>query len=197
MHVRPELVEGGAMGWRKILEAEHRLMLEVADAADKECEHIAATGAVRADLVTDILGFFRFFCDGLHDPKEDGLLFARCHKRGMTDDDEPLEQMLGEHEWCTGRLDGLQVELKELRDGDSGAALAFAAGLTEYVEIVRCHIDVEESLFFDTAQHYLTESDRRQLTEEFESVHYDEVEEGVEQYWESLAHRLLAVESSS
>ena len=78
------------MGWRKILEAEHRLMLEVAEAADKECDHIAATGAIRADLVGDILGFFRFFCDGLHDPKEDGLLFARCAKRGMSDEDEPL-----------------------------------------------------------------------------------------------------------
>ena len=45
---------------------------------------------------------------------------------------------------------------------------------------MRCHIEVEETVFFDTAQHYLTESDRRQLTEEFESVHYDEVEEGVQ-----------------
>ena len=185
------------MGWRKILEAEHRLMLEVADAADKECEHIEATGVVRADLVGDMLGFFRFFCDGLHDPKEDGLLFARCHKRGMTDDDEPLEQMIGEHEWCAGRLDRLQVEVQELPEGDTAAARGFAADLREYVEVIRCHIEVEESLFFDTAQHYLTLEDRRQLTEEFESVHYDELEEGVEQYWEALAHRLLAAERDS
>ena len=185
------------MGWRKILEAEHRLMLEVADAADKECEHIEATGVVRADLVGDMLGFFRFFCDGLHDTKEDGLLFARCHKRGMTDDDEPLEQMIGEHEWCAGRLDRLQVEVQELPEGDTVAARGFAADLREYVEVIRCHIDVEESLFFDTAQHYLTLEDRRQLTEEFESVHYDELEEGVEQYWEALAHRLLAAERDS
>jgi hemerythrin-like domain-containing protein len=193
--VRPELAEGGAMGWRKILEAEHRLMLEVAGAAEMECDHVAATGSVRADLVADILGFFRYFCDGLHDPKEDGLLFARCHKRGMTDEDEPLEQMIGEHEWCAGRLDRLQVELSDQRAGDSGAALAFAADLHEYVEVLRCHIEVEETVFFDTAQHYLTERDRHELTEEFESVHYDELEDGVEQYWEELAHKLLAVES--
>jgi len=185
------------MGWRRILEAEHRLMLEVADAADKECEHIEASGAVRADLVSDILGFFHYFCDGLHDPKEDGLLYARCHKRGMTNDDEPLEQMIGEHEWCAGRLDALQAELKVLSEDDSDAALTFAADLREYIEVVRCHIEVEESLFFDTAQHYLTESDRRQLTEEFESVHYYELEDGVEQYWEALAHKLLAAESGA
>ena len=185
------------MGWRKILEAEHRLMLEVADAADAECAHIDAAGVARDDLIGDILGFFRFFCDGLHDPKEDGLLFARCHKRGMTEEDEPLEQMLGEHEWCAGRLDRLQVEVAELPPGDPAAARAFAADLREYVDVIRCHIDVEESLFFDTAQHYLTDEDRRQLTEEFESVHYDEVEEGVQAYWEALAHRLLARERAS
>ncbi len=146
------------MGWRKILEAEHRLMREVADAADNECDHIAATGVARADLVGDILGFFRFFCDGLHDPKENDLLFARCHKRGMTNDDEPLEQMLGEHEWCAARLDRLQVKLRALPEGDGGAARAFAADLREYVEVVRCHMEVEETVFFDTAQHYLTET---------------------------------------
>ena len=75
------------MGWRKILEAEHHLMLEVADAAETECAHIETTGTARTDLVDDILGFFRYFCDGLHDPKEDGLLFARCHRRGMTNED--------------------------------------------------------------------------------------------------------------
>jgi hemerythrin-like domain-containing protein len=182
------------MGWRRILEAEHRLMLEVAEAADEECTHVEQTGAVRRDLVGDILGFFRFFCDGLHDPKEDGLLFSRCHKRGMTEEDEPLEQMLGEHEWCAGRLDALQRELHELPEDDRPAALTFAAELREYVDVVRCHIEVEESQFFDLAQHYLTKDDRERLTEEFESVHYDEVEEGVQAYWEELAHRILLAE---
>jgi len=89
------------------------------------------------------------------------------------------------------------VEVAELPPGDPAAARAFAADLREYVDVIRCHIDVEESLFFDTAQHYLTDEDRRQLTEEFESVHYDEVEEGVQAYWEALAHRLLARERAS
>ena len=106
------------MGWRKILEKEHRLMLEVADASDKECAHIETTGEARLELVGEIIGFFRYFCDGLHDPKEDGLLFARCHKRGMTNDDEPLEQMLGEHEWCSGELDALERRFEHLEPGD-------------------------------------------------------------------------------
>lgn len=182
------------MGWRKILEAEHRLVLEVAEAAEKECDHIDSTGVVRADLVGDVLAFFRYFNDGLHDPKEEGLLFARCHKRGMTNDDEPLEQMLGEHEWCRVQLDKLERELHGLQIGDLDAALSLSRGLRDYIDVVRCHIEVEETVFFDTVQHYLTPEDRQQLTDEFESVHYDEIEEGVESFWEDLAHRLAEAE---
>ncbi len=142
-----------------------------------------------------MFGFFRYFADGLHDPKEEGLLYARCHRRGMTDQDEPLEQMIGEHEWCRAKLDGLELSLVTMSRDDRAAALDFAARLREYVEVLRCHIAVEEELFFDTAQHYLTENDRRELTEEFEAVHWDEVEEGVASYWEDMAHRLWAAES--
>jgi hemerythrin-like domain-containing protein len=185
------------MGWRKILEAEHRLMLEVLDAAEMECGHIEATGGARIDLAADTIGFFRYFCDGLHDPKEDGLLFARCAKRGMSDEDEPLEQMLREHEYSTGVLDRLEAMLPALRTGFPQPARAFAAELREYIEVIRCHIEVEETLFFDTAQHYLTERDRAELSEEFESVHYEEIEEGVASYWQELAHRISFAEAAS
>jgi hemerythrin-like domain-containing protein len=185
------------MGWRKILEAEHRLMLEVAEAADAECRHIEATGTIRKDLVGDMIGFFRYFGDGLHHPKEEALLFARCHRRGMTDDDEPLEQMIGEHEWCRVQLDGLEQDLERIGPDDRATALAFAARLREYIEVARCHVQVEEEVFFDTAQHYLTNGDRHELTEEFEAVHWDEIEEGVASYWEDLAHRLWIAEVQS
>jgi hemerythrin-like domain-containing protein len=183
------------MGWRKILEAEHRLMLEVAEAADAECRHIEATGTVRRDLVGDMVGFFRYFGDGLHHPKEEALLFARCHRRGMTDEDEPLEQMIGEHEWCRVKLDRLEQDLERIDPNDRAAALDFASRLREYIEVARCHVEVEEEVFFDTAQHYLTENDRHELTEEFEAVHWDEIEEGVASYWEDLAHRLWIAET--
>ena len=182
------------MGWRKILESEHKLVREVADAADLECEHELATGQCRIDLVEDILGFFRYFNDGLHDPKEEDLLFARCRKRGMTNDDEPLEQMECEHEWCRAELDALERGLHGLDIRDRDAVLSMADRLHAYTNMIRTHMEVEETVFFDMAQHYLTLEDRRQLTEEFESVHYDEIEEGVQAYWEDLAHRLLAEE---
>ena len=59
----------------------------------------------------------------------------------------------------------------------------------------RCHIEVEESLFFDMASNYLTERDLEELTAEFEAAHSDEVDEGVQAFYEGLAHRVLAAEN--
>ncbi len=185
------------MTWRDILESEHRLLYEVLDAAEKECDHIDTTGCCRIDLVGDMIEFFRYFADGLHDPKEEGLLYARLHKRGMTNDDEPLEQLLGEHEWCRGRLDALQNTAEAIKSGDPGLAAELSFELREYVEVNRCHLEVEETVFFDLAAHYLTRKDLDELTDEFQAVHDDEVEEGVQEFYESLAHRVLEAETEA
>lgn len=183
------------MGWRKILESEHRLVLEVADSAEAECRRIQATGEICTDLVGDMLGFFRYFDDGLHEPKEEGLLYARCRRRGMTRQDEPLGQLIREHDWCRGKLDALERMLETIDQDDEDDVLEFAGGLREFLEVVRRHIQVEEEVFFDMAQHHLTENDLRELTEEFEAVHWDEIDEGVASYEEDLAHRLCAAEA--
>jgi hemerythrin-like domain-containing protein len=105
--------------------------------------------------------------------------------------------MIGEHEWCRVKLDGLEQDLERIDTDDRATALAFGARLREYIEVARCHVSVEEEVFFDTAQHYLTDGDRHELTEEFEAVHWDEIEEGVASYWEDLAHRLWIAEVQS
>jgi hemerythrin-like domain-containing protein len=182
------------MGWRKILESEDRLVMEVLEAAESECAHIEATGIVRTDLVADMLGFFRYFCEGLHGSKLEQLLYARCRKRGMSDEDEPLEQMVCDHSWCQVSLGKLKTMFRDLPPNDGAAALALAGQLREHTRLVRWHIDVERAMFYDLVQHYLNENDRRELSEEFEAVHEDEVNEGVLPYWEELAHNLLAQE---
>lgn len=185
------------MTWRDILEREHRLLYEVLDAAEKECERIDATGCARIELIGDMIEFFRYFGEGLHDPKEEGLLYARCHKRGMTNEDEPLEQMIAEHEWCRAQLDTMQDTLDAIRAGDPGLVRQLSRQLREYVEVNRCHIEVEETTFFDLALHYLTEKDLQELNEEFEEVLSDEVDEGVQEFYESLAHRVLEAETDT
>lgn len=185
------------MTWREILEREHRVMYEVLAAAEKECAYIDETGDCHTALVQDMIEFFRYFADGLHDPKEEGLLYARCHRRGMTDEDQPLEQLLGEHEWSKGQLVALQHTVDAIKAGRGELAPELARELRDYVDVYRRHMEVEETQFFDLVSHYLTENDLKELSQEFAAVYEDELEEGVHGFYEELAHRVLAAETAA
>ena len=186
--------EEESMTWRSILEEEHRLLREVLEAAERECDCIDASGRCHIELVTDMIEFFRYFGDGLHDPKEDGLLYSRLRRRGMTRDLGPLEQLLGEHEWSHGQLDVLQDTVEAVRKGDSGLVPQLSTELREYIEVMRRHVDVEETVFFDLVSRHLNQTDLVELSQEFNVVHDDEAEEGVQAFYERLAHRVLADE---
>jgi len=85
--------------------------------------------------------------------------------------------------------------LKKIEHGDAALTCGLSVGLREYIDVNRCHIEVEETLFFDMASHYLTKRDMDEVTEEFEAAHFDEVEEGVQAFYQDLAHRVLAAEN--
>jgi hemerythrin-like domain-containing protein len=178
------------MGWRKILMAEHKVVLEVVDAAEKEAQRMEETGETRLDVVKGILEFFRYFNDGLHDPKEEDLLFARCHKRGMSNDEGQLGRLIEDHHQCRIHMNEMREACRGLNDGKCESAATFAGLMYDYAEFVRRHIEVEETEFYDVAQHYLTLDDRRELSEEYEAAHYDEIEEGVLEHFEALGHKL-------
>ena len=182
------------MTWRSILEEEQALLREVLQAAERECDCIDASGRCHIDLVTDMSEFFRYFGDGLHDPKEGGLLHSRLRRRGMTGDHGPLEQLLDEHKWSHSQLDELRDTVDAIGKGDTGLIHQLSAQLREYLEVMRRHVDVEETAFFDLVSRYLTQNDLERLSEEFNAVHDGEAEEGVQAFHEGLAHRVLADE---
>jgi hemerythrin-like domain-containing protein len=181
------------MSWRSILESEHRVVLEVVDAAEKEAQRMEETGEARPDLLHDIVEFFVYFNDGLHDPKEEDLLFCHCHKRGMSCDEGVLGFLIADHHNCREYMDTLRASLQALRKGEGESPRDFGERLYAYAEFVRHHIEVEENEFFDVAEHYLTPEDSLDLSEEFESAHFDEIEEGVLEHFEALGHKLSRV----
>ena len=76
--------------------------------------------------------------------------------------------------------------LKLLSGWTWNKVLEFLA-LSREVAYIRTKQEVDKELII---------ADREKLTEEFESVHYDEVDEGVQAYWEDLAHRLSLAEKA-
>ena len=186
--------EEKSMTWRSILEEEHRLLGEVLEAAERECDSIDASGRCHVDLVTDMIEFFRFFGEGLHDPKEDGLLISRLRRRGMASEHGLLDRLQGEREWSHGQLNVLRDTVDAIGKGNKGLIHQLSAQLREYIAAMRRHVDVVETELFDAASSHLAQEDLDRLTEEFNAVHDGEAEEGVQAFYERLAHRVLADE---
>ena len=64
------------------LKHEHRVILLVLDAAEREVASIEKTGKVQADKLQKMLDFFRNFADRCHHAKEEKLLPGLSHQAG-------------------------------------------------------------------------------------------------------------------
>ncbi len=173
-----------------ILKHEHKVILLVLSAAEREAKHIRATGEVRADTVGKMLDFFTSFADRCHHSKEEDLLFVRMQARGAPRESGPIALMLTEHDLGRTLLAALRRDLPRAGQGDAALAADIASYLSAYVELLRAHIAKEDNVLYPLADRILTEEDQAQLTDDFERVEAEEMGEGVHDKYHQLAHEL-------
>jgi len=73
---------------------EHKIILQVLDAAEREARRMGETGEVRTERLEQMVDFFRNFADRCHHAKEEKLLFVRMEERGMSREAGPIGVML-------------------------------------------------------------------------------------------------------
>ncbi len=161
----------------------------VLDAASRDLDRVARTRAADVAEIERLIDFFRYFADVCHDPKEEDLLFCMLHRRGMSWETWPLDELLKEHEEMRVILDSTADWLPLLRQGEPAAIDPLVHNLRTYVALVDAHIEKEETVVYPLAQRYLTVADVAELRQAFDSIEEEE-EEGVRDYYAELAHRL-------
>ncbi len=174
----------------EVLRREHSMVRLVLDAASRDLDQVAMTRAADASELERLIEFFRYFADACHDPKEEDLLFCMLHRRGMSWETWPLDELLKEHEEMRVILDSAADWLPLLRQGEPAAIDPLVHNLRAYVALVDGHIEKEEDVVFPLAQRYLTSGDVEELRQAFDSIEEEEDEEGVRDYYAELAHRL-------
>ena len=174
------------------LRYEHRVVHAVCDAALHELDKADSVHAVDAAEVERFVEFFRFFANSCHDPKEEDLLFTMLHREGLSWDQEPLAGLVREHEEMRVILDSAADWVPKAKRGDQSALPPLVHNLRAYVELTRGHVEREEADIFPMALEMLSQADHDELTEAFEAVACDEMEEGAVQYFRDLARELVA-----
>lgn len=163
----------------------------VLDAASRDLDRIVMERTADAGELEQLIEFFRYFADACHDPKEEDLLFCMLHRRGMSWETWPLDELLKEHEEMRVILDSAADWLPLVRQGEGAAIDPIVHNLRTYVALVDGHIEKEEDVVFPLALRYLTGKDVEELRQAFDSIEEEEEEEGVRDYYAELARRLL------
>ncbi len=172
------------------LAREHSLAILVTKAAEQEVRYMRDTGEYRPDVVDELVDFFEYFTEGCHDPKEEHLLFARLHLRGLPDDTGILAEFYREHQEFHSRLRDIEHWLRTMKKTGDGDAAELAAQLDAYLKLMRSHVAHEEEILFPMANELLTDEDQKELAFGFDSIECEEVAVGVRQRYSELAQML-------
>jgi hemerythrin-like domain-containing protein len=176
----------------EILKREHQMVKLVVEAARRDLKRAAEAHAVEPAEAEQLLDFFRYFTNSCHDPKEEDLLFAMLHRRGLPWDGYPLRDLVQEHAEMRVVLDSASDWLKPAESGDPAALEALLHDLTVYLDLVDAHIAKEEDEVFPLALQRLTAGDLEELGDAFTAIACEELDEGVHAYYSDLAHHLAS-----
>jgi len=175
----------------EVLRREHSMVRLVLGAASRDLDQIATTRAADVAELERLIDFFRYFANACHDPKEEDLLFCMLHRRGLSWETWPLDELLREHEEMRVTLDSAADWLPLLHRGEPAALEPLVHNLRLYLSLLDAHVQKEEDLVFPLALRYLTSDDVEELRHAFDLIEEEEgAEEGVREYYADLAQRL-------
>lgn len=104
----------------------------------------------------ELVGFLKEFADTCHHGKEEGILFPAMEKAGVQGEGGPIGAMLQEHALGRERIRGMNAALEGSRDREAFEREAFAREATGYIELLRQHIEKENTILFPMGEKVLS-----------------------------------------
>ena len=172
------------------LSEEHKLVLMVVEAMEREVGAIERDDRVHADRVTEMVDFTRNFTDGCHHAKEEKILFPLLEERD-TASRGTVAVLLSEHEGGRMAMRAITDALPDV-DTNADSRKVVAKNLADYAFVLRLHINKEDTLLFPRADEVLADEDQRHLAAEFHRVEEEEIGPGVHEHYHELARDLAA-----
>jgi hemerythrin-like domain-containing protein len=114
------------------------------------------------DLV-DFIGFLKEFADKCHHGKEEGILFPALVAAGVPDRGGPIGVMISEH--IQGR--GFIHDMEEALDDDPVDLIKFEKAGRSYINLLRNHIQKENTVLFPMADRVLSEEQLKEIYQKF------------------------------
>lgn len=172
----------------EVLMAEHRVIERVLNVLDRACKKLEQGEQVDPQIFADAVDFARNYADKLHHGKEEGQLFPLMQERGG--EGGLIQVLLSDHVDGRNYVQGMSQALERYKQGDQAAKGALINNALSYIDLLRGHIEREDSSAFVQADEIFDAQDQQALSGEFERVDSELFAPGEIERYVALAEKL-------
>jgi hemerythrin-like domain-containing protein len=147
----------------ELLLQEHRAIELMLDVLDRAARRLQAGGAVERAFMEQLFEFFERFGDAGHHSKEELCLFPVLARHGLGPDTAPIGALISQHEVGRVYLADLRATFERTARGDKTAGPELVMLATEYRDMLREHIWLEDQYFVEFATGVMTEDEDEEL----------------------------------
>jgi hemerythrin-like domain-containing protein len=151
----------------RILSEEHRLIERGLDCLAAIARAARRERRLDAKTAAEALALIRDFADRCHHAKEEDRLFAAMEAAGLERDGGVLGVMLEEHESGRGHVRAMAAVVDRAAGGDADAIAVFGRHADELDELLREHIEKEDSVLFPLGDEMLGHAGGEALLADF------------------------------
>jgi len=154
--------------WNNILVGEHEMIERTMDVLKRELEKMPEDNC-DSFVLKRAIDFLIEFGDGIHNLKEEKVLFPLLVERGIPADG-PIRVMLLEHEAERNILREMFAGIPDLEEASAEVRAGFKQKGIEYLEIRANHIWKENDVLYPMGRKVFSDEDNRALVDGFEGI---------------------------
>ncbi|MDD2557516.1 MAG: hemerythrin domain-containing protein [Desulfuromonas sp.] len=144
----------------QVLVEEHQLILRMLALLEGNVLRAERADFRDWDFFAAGIDFIRNFADQFHHAKEEDVLFTALVRNGMPEKRSPIEAMHIEHEQGRAHVRAMETALADIQAGETGQISTLARHARGYTELLRQHIEKEDTILYPLAERVLPESAR-------------------------------------
>lgn len=154
----------------QVMVEEHKLILRMIALVEQNAERAAQNEFRDWHFFLDAVAFIREYADRFHHAKEEDVLFTALVKNGMPEKQSPIEAMLMEHDAGRAHVRGMEEAAQRALAGDESEIPALIEHARGYAELLRSHIDKEDTILYPLAERVLPEDGRPAMLEAYRAA---------------------------
>ena len=171
------------------LKSEHNDIKELLNIMSKIAVNIKSKDVFYTSDVEDIIDFLKFFIEKSHHGKEE-VFYPALEFAGIPKEAESLSVMMYEHSLAKNYLKDINSCVVNCKIGNSFSGEMLADSLTNYVALIKNHIQKEEEIIFPLADTELSPEKQIEIAEEFERIEEKIIHHGFHEHYNKLLKEL-------